>query len=177
MAGTEGNEAARSSGAVIGILIILLAGFAYSGIATLRQYGVIFQKPAVVGPSATIDAYLAPVHLSSGEELRRAVGRMWRSGESIDLVVETSALSRQDTQQMFFAISYLLYPRPIALVRLCEPQKSGEKGAVPLFDGSPGKCEMDGLTGNRVIFVGRANPFPNGRKRQLSDMISLVRLP
>lgn len=154
------------------LLVLLPAGFTYSGVATLRQYRDLFDEPATAGPSATIDAYLAPVQLSSGEELRRAVQRIWPSDEHVVLLADASALSRQDIQQIYFATAYLLYPRTVSLAPWCDPHAT--------------RCGMSGLEASpeaaisgdvkRVIVVAHANVFPDARSRRLSEMLTLVQL-
>lgn len=150
---------------VIGMLILLGAGFAYSGFASLRHYSALLQKPPALGPSATIDAYLSLVNISSGEELRQAANRIWSAHENIAFVAEPSTLSDRDIRQIFFSVSYLLYPRRVSLSSWCDPEASSSR------------CEMGRSPAKHVVFVGRANPFPHAHTQQISDVVSLIRLP
>ena len=95
--------------------MMLATGFAYSGVATVRQIYGLVRLPAVAGRSATIDAYLAPANLESGEDLRRAVRSLGPFGEEIVLLADGPALSPHDFQQISYATSYLLYPLRIVL--------------------------------------------------------------
>lgn len=95
---------------------LLFVGFVYSGAATVRLYGRVFTSPEAKGASNAIDGYLAPVNLSSAEQLRRAMKDA--KSESHDDVVLFSAaapLSRQDLYQVYYSTSYALYPQRVWL--------------------------------------------------------------
>jgi hypothetical protein len=162
--------------ATLAIMVLLPAGFAYSSVATLRQYRDLFRQPATTGPSATIDAYLRPIELSSGEELRLGVRRVWRSNEHIVLLADASAFSRDDIQQVYYATAYLLYPRPISLARWCDPHAGGCHDAN--LPSSPKEAAGDT---RRAILIGAASStgtassFIAGyRARGLSRRVTLV---
>jgi hypothetical protein len=160
----------------LAIMVLLPAGFAYSSVATLRQYRELFQQPASSGPSATVDAYLRPIELSSGEELRVGVRRVWRSSEHIVLLADASAFSRQDIQQVYYATAYLLYPRPISLARWCDPHAGGCHDAD--LPSSPKEAAGDA---RRAILIGTASSkgpasslVAGYRARALSRRVTLV---
>jgi hypothetical protein len=108
------TERARAASAILAVMLV--AGFGYSGVATLRHLRRVFQVPAPAGRSASIDAYLAPVNLSSGEDLRRAVRCLGTSTEEIVLLADNPTLSREGLLQFSAAAGYLLYPHRIVVV-------------------------------------------------------------
>jgi hypothetical protein len=109
------RAADRTRAASVALAVMLAAGFVYSGIATLRQVRLVFQAPRVAGRSASIDAYLAPMNLSSGEDLRRAARCLGPISEEIVLLADGPTLSRDDLRQISYAAGYLLYPRRVAI--------------------------------------------------------------
>jgi hypothetical protein len=110
---------------------MLAAGFIYSAAATYRHVRVLLQQARTSGPSASIDAYLAPVNLSSGEELRRSARCLWPSDKDLVLIGDASHLSMQDATQIYYATAYLLYPRRVVLTQrtglgpVSNPTKTG----------------------------------------------------
>ena len=106
----------KSTRAVSAALAVMLAaGFVYSGVATLRHLRGVFQVRAATGRSVSIDAYLAPVNLSSGEDLRRAARCLDPFTDEIVLLADGPALSRQELLQTSYAAGYLLYPHRIVI--------------------------------------------------------------
>jgi hypothetical protein len=111
MAGTSAHRALA-----IAVVLGLLAGFVYAGVATFREYGKVFRAPPSSGGAATIDAMVAPIGLASALEMRTAVARAgWPSSEDVMLEPAGPSLSPQDMQQIYFAAGYLLYPRHVWL--------------------------------------------------------------
>jgi hypothetical protein len=95
---------------------MLLAGFAYSGVATVRLYRQLLLAPASAGTNASVDANLAIVHISSADELRaRVAAARWPVNEDVALVTAESTLSKDEVVQLYFSASYLLYPRRVWL--------------------------------------------------------------
>jgi hypothetical protein len=169
------TKAQRAAAVVVAVM--LLAGFAYSGVATIRQYVTLFQIPAMTGTAATIDAYVAPVNLRSGEALRAAVRSAgWPLADDIVIVAQISSLSGQDIRQIQFAASYLLYPSPVLLALWCDPAASEAACRIPLD--SPSKLvAFASVHGPRhVLLVGRSNPFSGASTRPVTDIFSLVEL-
>ena len=143
------------------ILVILLLGFAYSGLATLRLFRELFAAPPVSGPTSTIDAYIVPLGLASGDRLREAVHRAeWESDAEVAFVVDPSVVSAEQRSQLYMAASYLLYP---ARVLLKSPDKV-------LATPSHGRAR-------RVIVVGYSNLFPDASVEKVSGVLRLVSLP
>jgi hypothetical protein len=145
----------------LAIVVMLLFGFARSGLATARLYRELFDTPPVRGPEATIDAYLRPLTLASGDELRRAVKRAhWGDKADVSIVVEAAIFSARERSQLHLAASYALYP---ASVFLRSPE---DVMAVR----SAGKTQ-------RVIVAGPSNPFPGAAVEEVSSVLRLVSLP
>jgi hypothetical protein len=139
----------RPRAAGLTLAILLAAGCAYSGVATFRLVHQLFRQPAADGPSATVDAFLAPVNLSSAAPLRRAVRCLWPSREEI-AVVGDGSLTTQEMTQIYYVAGYLLQPHRILL----RPHGS----ALPA----------------RLIVAGRPPQPSDARSRTLSDMLTLV---
>src|SRR4029450_1072601 len=95
------------------LAIVLAAGFAYSGAATVSHLRHVFQQAEAVGPSSTVDSLLTPVNLSS-DQLRGAVCSFFPPDEDIVFVGE-SPLTPQEITQIYYVVSYLSQPRRILL--------------------------------------------------------------
>src|SRR5689334_7694958 len=92
-------RARKTTRAAASIVAIMLAGgFLYSGVASIRLLRELFQRAPSPGRTASVDAYLAPVNLSSSGEFRRAVRCLWPSDDAIDVVGE-APLSQLQIQQ------------------------------------------------------------------------------
>jgi hypothetical protein len=113
------QSAVAASTATIGAM--LAAGFIYSAVATWRNVHLLLQQAPSTGQSASIDAYLAPVNLSSGDELRRAARCLWPANKDIVLIGGRPSFSAHDATQIYYATSYLLYPRRIVLNQQLAP--------------------------------------------------------
>ena len=102
--------------AAVAILVMLPVGFAYSGAATARLYWQLLRGPGTSGRDASIDANMAVVHLSGGEQLRAAVGgTRWPVDEDVVIEADKSALSKEQVVQFYYSAGYLLYPRKVWL--------------------------------------------------------------
>jgi hypothetical protein len=154
----------------------LVIGFMYSGVAVLRGYRELFRAAQASGPAATIDPYMAPMSLRSGQDLRDAVARAgWGPDEDVALVAEASALSAEDMVQAHFAASYLLFPRRVWLAPWCDRQAS-QTQCDALHASADPLAEPSRHDARYAILVGRSNPFPHASGRQVSDMMRLVSL-
>jgi hypothetical protein len=145
----------------LAIMVMLSLGFARSGLATVRLYRDLFAAPAVSGPTATIDSYLIPLDLASGDQLRQAVKRAnWEVNAEMSLVVDVSSLSPTQRSQVYLAASYLLYPARVSL------RSSADVLATP----------SAGIS-RRIIVAGPSNPFSGAPTEEISGMLRLVSLP
>ena len=175
MARSAATKAQRA--VVIAVLLLLLVGFAYSGLATARQYRQIFRSEAVTSREATIDALIAPLQLSSGNDLRDSVLRAgWSVNDDVLILGAASAVSAQELQQIYYSTSYLLYPRHVWLAAWCDPGASSERCRAFGLMADPNEAIKRYGT-RQVMLVGRANPFPYARSRPLTSVLSLVQLP
>lgn len=153
---------------------MLSVGLAYSGIATIRLSRGLTPPPTAT-LSASVDAYLAPIHLD-GDALRTAVFEAgWAGDQDILLVVAASAMSPQERLQVYYSASYLLYPARVWLSAWCDPEATQMQcGAATA---APPEEAASRHRSRYILLVGRANPFPTAPARQLTEMLRMVNLP
>src|SRR5262245_17547313 len=148
--------------------VALVAGFVYSATSTVSEYWRIAQRPAATGSDATIDELLMAANLPSADELRRALSLDQSSMGEIAFVAPAS-VPDHDVQQTFFAVSYLLAPHPMPLVRWCDQE---ETACARNSIGDPiAEAQRRGL--RSAIVLGR-NPFGERKATQISGNLLMV---
>jgi hypothetical protein len=144
----------------VSIVVMLLLGFARSGLATGRLYRELFSAPPASGPAATIEGYLSPLNLASVDELRQAVKRaQWRDDAEVSMIVDPASFLAGERSQLHMATSYALYPARVFL------RSEDDVRAIH----SSGRAQ-------RVIVAGSTNPFPGARVEEVSSRLRLVSL-
>jgi hypothetical protein len=141
---------------------MLLAGFAYTGVSSVRLYAQIFEEGARVSGGDSVDDLLAPANLSSGMQLKRAVSEAnWLSG--VDVVLIPSAqMPRHDVYQVYYSVSYLMYPTRVWLATTtCEEISD----AAARFKS------------RHLILLGCGHAQTNASQVAVSDRMRLVELP
>jgi hypothetical protein len=147
---------------------MLAAGFVYSAFGTAREYRRIASQPAVSGSDATIDEVLAPLKVRA-HELRQALADVDGSPGPIAFIAPSS-LPDRDVQQAFFAISYLLAPQPLPLVRWCDEEQTA--CTRKSIDDGEVDARRRGL--KRAVVFGDRNPFPARASRRIAERVWLV---
>jgi hypothetical protein len=149
----------------------LCVGFAYSGAATVRLYTEALQKPAVAGPFGTLDAFLKPVNLSTGDPLSAAVRQAnWPADADVVVVADRHDLPRQELYQVYYSVSYLLYPRRVWLASPCDASRTTKR------------CNDVSEQRSRYLVVIGAAIGANHRSqfawhRPITDKIALAEMP
>ena len=157
------------------ILALLIAGFAYSGRATAIRYYELHQSPASIEPSATIDSYLKPARVSSGQALRDAVRRAgWSRQEDILLLASASSLSRQELYQVYYSAGYLLYPARVWIAAWCDPEASSAQCETLRAEAPESAVSRHRV--RQVLLLGHANPFPHATVEHMSGLLAAVTL-
>ena len=163
--------------AVLSAGIMLVVGYVYSGIASIGLYRRLFARPIVVGASGPVDAYLAPVGLSSVQQLQHAVQRAnWSSGSDVVFLAEASVLSRQDLYQVDYTTSYALYPTRVWLASWCDSAASAAQCEITNARPTAGSAIAE-HSARHVVLIGRSDAFPHARRQPISDIVSLLELP
>ncbi|MCM3880891.1 MAG: hypothetical protein ND807_12355 [Vicinamibacterales bacterium] len=145
----------------VSLVVMLLLGFARSGLATGRLYLELFSAPAASGPAATIEGYLSPLNLGSADELRHAVKRArWRDDADISMIVDPASFLAGERSQLHMATSYALYPARVFL------RSEDDVRAIH----SAGRAQQ-------LIVAGPTNPFPGAGVEDVSSRLRLVSLP
>ncbi len=159
-------ETRRAVGRWIGVALV--AGFVYSAMSTVNEYRRIAERPAATGSNATVGGLLTAASLPSADELRRALSLDQSSMGEIAFVAPAS-VPDHDVQQTFFAVSYLLAPHPVPLVRWCDREETAcarNSIADPIAE-----AERRGL--RSAIVLGR-NPFGERKATHISGTLLLV---
>jgi len=149
-----------------GLPLLLCAGFAYSGLATVRLYTEVLQKPVVAGPFGTLDAFLKPVNLSRGDPLSAAVQHAnWPADADVVVVADGHELPRQELYQVYYSISYLLYPRRVWLASPCDASRTAKR------------CEDVSEQRSRyLVVIGRNHRSRFAWQRPITDKIALAEM-
>jgi len=157
----------RTRGASLWTCALLMAGFVYSASGTAREYRRVASQPKVAGPDATIDEVLAPLNVRA-RELRPALAAPHVSGP-IAFYAPSSA-SDHDVQRAFLAVSYLLAPQPLPLVRWCDQERTA--CARRLVDDAEIDARRRGLT--QAVVFGDQNPFRTRVVDRIAERLMLV---
>lgn len=158
------------------IVIMLAGGSLYSTAATVRFYQGVFVRSAVGGSDATIADNLRPVNLANGQQLRDAAERAgWPAGADIVVLAPVSKVSEEELAQLYYSVSYLLYPRPVWASMWCDHEALKEACSRRHALSDPVDA-VDVYRARRVVLMGPLNPFARGSSTRLSSRISLVDL-
>jgi hypothetical protein len=149
-----------------GLPLLLCVGSAYSGAATVRLYTEALQKPAVAGPFGTLNAFLKPVNLSTGEPLSVAVQHAnWPADAEVLVLAEEHDLSRQELYQVYYSISYVLYPRRVWLASPCDARRTTKR------------CkDVSGQHSRYLVVIGANNGSQFAWHRPITDKIALAEM-
>jgi hypothetical protein len=141
-----------------GIGLLLVIGFAYSAVATGREYRAVLAGSTTKSRTASVDTYFEPVKLTSSEQLRKAIRSAgWEGSREISLVVDMSSFTVSERDQLLLATSYLLYPTRIVLRSAEETALVRSRGEAP-----------------RMILAGAAIPSRVSVVRQVSPRLWLA---
>ena len=160
----------------ISVICLLIVGFLYSGLATVRLGRAWMSLSFGTEPNATIDANLAIAGFSS-DLLRQAVrDEGWAPTDDVVVLASSSDLSASELTQIHFSASYLLFPRRVWAATWCD--SGADRNECHRRDGAAdAEAAVAARHATHVLLLGDVNPFPDSRStRRLSERARLVDL-